>query len=68
MVPYCDVAGPAALVAAVEAAGFVCYGGTVDGIDTYNGELYVQDGLWKRLRRRRIFEVPFIDRKMVRCH
>ena len=45
MVPHCDVARPAALVGAVEAAGVLCYHGKVDGVDPYNGEIYVQGGL-----------------------
>jgi hypothetical protein len=45
MVSHCDVAGPAALVGAVEGAGALCCDGKVDGVDSYDGEIYVQGGL-----------------------
>ncbi len=44
MVPHCDVAGPAALVGAVEAAGVLCCDGKVDGVYSCNGEVYIQGG------------------------
>jgi hypothetical protein len=40
-----DVAGPAAVVGAVEAAGFSCYGGEADGVDASDAEVYFERGL-----------------------
>lgn len=41
MVSYRDVAGPAALVGAVEGASLVCCGGEIDGVDPYDEEVYL---------------------------
>ena len=45
MVSHGDVAGPTALVGAVEGAGAFCCDGKVNGVDSYDGEIYVQGGL-----------------------
>lgn len=45
MVSYRDVAGPAALVGAVEGASLVCCGGEIDGVDPYDEEVYLGGGV-----------------------
>ena len=45
MVSYHNVAWRAALVAAVEDAGHVCFNREIDGADPYDEEVYLRGGV-----------------------
>lgn len=66
MVSYRDVAGPAALVGAVEGASLVCCGGEIDGVDPYDEEVYLGGGVCRDSEDEEDLKGRSIPRKMCR--
>jgi hypothetical protein len=62
VVSYCDVAGSAALVGAVEGAGDLCSSGEIAGTHAYDEEVYFRRGTCEYSEGKvRIFERLFYN-------
>lgn len=68
MVSYRDVAGPATLVGAVEGASLACCGREIDGVDPYDEEVHLGEGVCRDSEDEEDLKDRSIPTKMCRSH